>query len=295
MRLQYVLAEAFRNIGRNLLVVMGAILAVFIALVLALSTLVFGKIVQNNTDQWSEGVRIVAFLRDDLSFEDSNALVEAVRQWETVEDAFYFSKAEALEEARRLLKDRPAAIRFLEEDPSIVLPSVRIKPVEAGEYETIEAGLRNQVGIERVTSAGPAIDNMVALRDGLQFFFVVAVVVLGVSATLLIANTIHMAIYARREEIGIMRLVGAGNWFVRTPFILEGVIEGLVGAALAAGTVIGLHWLGVNVVTGLPEWIDIDVGSGFLIGWSLVILGFGAAVGLIGSGLSLAVHRVLKT
>ncbi len=93
-------------------------------------------------------------------------------------------------------------------------------------------------------SASDAVEQIAAIRDGLRVFFWVLAVALGVAAVALIANTIHMAIYARREELEIMRLVGASNWFVRTPFVIEGIFEGIFGSALAVALGIGLYRLG---------------------------------------------------
>lgn len=294
MRLQYVLGEAFRNMGRNALVVLGAVLAVFITIAITLAALVGGEIVRINVQTWSDDVRVVAFLRDDLSFEDQQALRDSVASWDEVESAFIFSKLDAFEEAQRLLKDRPTALRIIEEDPGLVLASLRIKPVEASQYQTIADNLSTQVGIEKVISAGPAIDNMVALRDGLRFMFLGLAVVLGAASVFLIANTIHMAIYARREEIEIMKLVGAGGWFVRTPFIVEGVLEGVVGATAAVGLMVLLLDVAQSQVQGLPDWIDISVTRDFLFSRSILAIAFGAIVGLLGSAISLAFQRILR-
>jgi cell division transport system permease protein len=118
---------------------------------------------------------------------------------------------------------------------------------------------------------------------------------LGVAAIALIANTIHMAIYARREEIEIMRLVGASNWFVRTPFLIEGALEGLIGGALAVAFIVVAQQLAVDRLADLPDWINLAIQNDFLIKQGALVLLFGVAAGLIGSSLSLAVHRTLRS
>jgi cell division transport system permease protein len=92
-----------------------------------------------------------------------------------------------------------------------------------------------------------------------------------------------------------MHLVGASNWFVRTPFIIEGVVEGVVGSALAVALGVGLYNLAEDRLSDLPEFISLTVDNTFLIGRGLWIVGFGAMVGLIGSGISLAVHKYVRT
>jgi cell division transport system permease protein len=293
--LLYSMREAFTNISRNGLVVVGAVLAVFVSLTLTFGTLVIGEIVRINTVQWSEDVRVIAFIRDDVSPTGITAMQDEMESWAEVDDVFFVSKQDGLEEARLLLANQPATLRVIEEDPSIVPASLRIKPVDAEDYQTIVTRLEAMPGLLRVRSADQAIDAMISLRDGLQVMFWFLAVALGVAAVALIANTIHMAIYSRREEIEIMNLVGASNWFVRTPFLLEGAIEGFIGAGLAVAVVVAGLRLASNQLTGLPDWINIRIESDYLLQYGALVLIFGVVAGLVGSGLSLAVHKYLKT
>mgnify|MGYP001827965309 FL=1 len=293
-RISYVVREAFTNIGRNGLVVLGAVLAVFISLTLTFGTLVFGEVVRINTLQWAEDVRVIAFVRDDAltSVPDLQAEMEG---WEEVESVFFVSKADALDEARVLLSNQPATLRVIEESPDIVPASLRIKPINPDDYQTIVTRLQATPGLLRVQSAGQAIDAMISLRDGLQVMFWLLALALGVAAVALIANTIHMAIYARREEIEIMRLVGASNWFIRVPFLLEGAIEGFIGAGLAVTFIVVAQQLAVDRLTDLPDWINVAVQHDYLYSQGALVLLFGVLAGLIGSGLSLTVHKYLRT
>lgn len=293
-RVTYVLREAFTNIGRNALVVLGAILAVFISLTLTFGTLVFGEVVRINTVQWAEDVRVIAFVRDEVTTTAIEELTQEIESWTEVRDVFFVSKAEALNEARELFANQPAVLRVINENPDIVPASLRIQPEDPKDYQTIVVRLEGTPGLERVQSAGPAIDAMIALRDGLRIMFWLLALALGVAAVALIANTIHMAIYARREEIEIMRLVGASNWFVRTPFLLEGAVEGLIGGALAVGFIIIAQQLAVDRLTELPEWINLAISNDFLMQRGALVLLFGVLAGLVGSSLSLAVHRYLR-
>ncbi|HHC08745.1 MAG TPA: ABC transporter permease [Actinobacteria bacterium] len=293
-RAVYAIREAFTNISRNALVVLGAVLAVFISLSLTFGILVFGEIVRVNTTTWANDVRVIAFLSDDLTPAEIDGLQREVRYWPEVRDVFFVSKAEALEEAKELLASNPAALQVILESPDVVPASIRIQPSDPKDYEQIVLRLRGIPGVDKVVSAGPAIDAMIGVRDGLRILFWFATAALTVAAIALIANTIHMAVYARREEIEIMRLVGASNWFIRTPFLVEGAIEGLVGAVLAVTFVVVGHRLLVDRFAGLPQWIDVSVSNGFMLQWGALVLLFGVVTGLIGSSLSLAVHRHLR-
>jgi cell division transport system permease protein len=293
--LSYTLRETFTNITRNGLVVLGAVLAVFVSLTLTFGTLVLGEVVRINTLQWAEDVRVSAYIRDDVSPSGIADLQTEMESWPEVDEVFFMSKTESLKEARVLLANRPAALRVIEDDPSIVPASLRIKPVNPDDYQTIVTRAEAMPGLLSVESAAEAIDGMISLRDGLQIMSLFLAVALGIAAVALIANTIHMAIYSRREEIEIMNLVGASNWFVRTPFLLEGAFEGFVGAGLAVLVVVGGLRIASNQLTELPDWINIGIQSDYLARNGALVLIFGVVAGLAGSGLSLAVHKYLRT
>ncbi|MCP4307052.1 MAG: ABC transporter permease [bacterium] len=293
MRIAYVLNEAFNNIRRNGLVVLGAVLAVFVSLFLTFGTLIFGEIARVNTERWQEDVRVIGFLRVD--YREVDELRNEIEGWDEVERVIYYTPAEALEEARLLFADDPRQLQIIEDDPSIIPASLRVRPVDLNDYDTIKQRLTNSPGVSEVISADEAVQQIAAIRDGLRVFFWVLASALGVAAIALIANTIHMAIYARREELEIMHLVGASNWFVRTPFLIEGVVEGVFGSALAVATGVFLYNLARNRLADLPEFINLTIDSSFLVQWGLLLVGFGAIVGIVGSGISLAVHKYVRT
>ena len=291
----YALREAFNNLGRNALIVLGAILAVFISLTLTFGTLVFGEIVRVNTLQWAQDVRVIAFLQDDMTAAGTDDLQVEVSSWPQVQDVFYVSKPDAHEEALVLFSNDDAMLRVLGENPDLLPASLRVQPVDPEDYDLIVTRLESTPGVLQVESADDAIDAMIALRDGLQIMFWLLAVALGVAAVALIANTIHMAIYARREEIEIMRLVGASNWFVRTPFLIEGALEGLIGGALAVTFIVVAQQLAVDRLEQLPSWINLAIQSDYLLRQGALVLLFGVLAGLAGSSLSLAVHRTLRS
>lgn len=293
MRIAYVLNEAFNNIRRNGLVVLGAVLAVFVSLFLTFGTLIFGEIARVNTEQWQEDVRVIGFLSND--FRDVEGLQSEIRGWDEVEEVIYFSPNEAVEEAKRMFSDDPRMLGVIEDSPGIIPASLRVRPVDLNDYDTITQRLTNSPGISDVISADEAVKQIAAIRDGLRVFFWVLAVALGVAAIALIANTIHMAIYARREELEIMHLVGASNWFVRTPFLIEGIVEGVMGSALAVAAGAWLYKLAEGRLSDLPDFITLNVPDSFLWYWGLIIVAFGAVVGIIGSGISLAAHKYVRT
>ncbi len=283
MRLQYLLSQAISNLRRNVLVVFAAVVAVLVMLTLVFGTIVLRWSIDQDIGRWDDNVRVIAFLSDDLTLEDIDTLQQDIQGWDQVAGIEYFSKAEALDEFRELFADQQSLIDVVEEDPSILPASLRIRPVAAADYSAITDRLVVIPGIREVSAADEAIDALVARSERLRTFSVWIVVVLGASAEVLIANTIRIAIFARRDEIAIMKLVGAGNWFVRIPFFIEGVMVGVVGAALS----VALVWA---VSGSIAELFSTSIDPGaltvpveFLIRNGLLIVGFGGATGLMGS------------
>lgn len=283
MRFQYLLGQAMSNLRRNVLVVFAAIVAVLVMLTLVFGTIVLRWSIDQDIGRWDDNVRVIAFLSDDLTLEDIDTLQQDIQAWDQVEGIEYFSKAEALDEFRELFADQQSLVDVVEEDPSILPASLRIRPGAAADYSAITDRLVVIPGIREVSAADEAIDALVARSDRLRTFAVWIVVVLGGAAIVLIANTIRIAIFARRDEIGIMKLVGAGNWFVRIPFFLEGIMEGFVGALLAVALVWGVSGSIAELFSTSTDPGALTVPVDFLIRNGLLILGFGAGTGLMGS------------
>lgn len=289
-RVRFLVAEALVNLRRNALVVVGAVLAVFVSLVLTFGAVLVAEVVRINTIQWEEGVRVIGFVNDELSPSGVNALIREVDGWEGVADGgvTFVSKQDAYEEALRLFEEDSVNLRTIQENPTLLPASLRIKPANSEEYGTLEDRLAATPGIIRVTSPGRALDVMLTIRNFLTQGSLWLAILLGGSAVALIANTIRLAIYARREEVGIMKLVGASNWFVRVPFLLEGMIEGLIGGALAVGAVVfGYQVLVLGRADALPPLIRVDVSNDFLMRWGVVLLALSILVGVVGSGIAL--------
>lgn len=288
-RILFLLREAMVSLRRNLLIVVGAILAVFISLSLAFGALVVNEILRLNTIAWQEGVHVIAFLND----EGSNGvapgahpeLLADVQQWEEVDNAFYFDKTQAWGEFQDLFAGQEEILGI---DPTILPASIRIELVDIEFHTSVRFRLEQRTGVVRqVATAAESIEQLQSLSRVLNVLGLGMAIVLGVAAVVLIANTIRLAIYARRDEVSIMKLVGASNWFIRVPFLLEGMIEGLVGAALAVFAV----WLGSTNLARAGQTFSLfrlDVSQPFFFRWGLLFLIFGAAAGFIGSMLGLS-------
>lgn len=292
-RIAYLLREAIVNMGRNALVVVGAILAVFVSLTLAFSALVLNELVKANTLQWQDGVHVIVWLKDEVrdgvTFEAQMGLLDQVNEWEEVESASFVDKAEAYQEFQEMFASNPAMLENV--NPAILPASIRIKLNNIEQYRAIQLRLIDQPVVKEVTSPGESIEQLADLSSVLNMIGVVLAIIQGASAVVLISNTIRMAIYARREEIGIMKLVGASNWFIRVPFVLEGMLQGFVGALFAVAMVFFARTRleSIDDTIGL---FDFRVADAFFWRWTVLFLLFGALAGFLGSALGL--RRYLK-
>lgn len=288
-RILFLLKEAMISLRRNILIVAGAILAVFISLTLALGALVVNEILRLNTIAWQEGVHVIAFLNDEgqsgVPTGSHSELLTEVQSWEEVENAFYWDKTAAWEEYQELFAGQD---ELLDIDPTILPASIRVELTDIELHSSVRFRLEQRSGtVRQVATAAESIEQLQSLSNVLNVLGLGMAIVLGVAAVVLIANTIRLAIYARRDEVSIMKLVGASNWFIRVPFLLEGMIEGLVGAAMAVFVV----WLGATNLATAGETFALfrlDVSQQFFFRWGALFLIFGAGAGVVGSMLGLS-------
>ena len=197
-----------------------------------------------------------------------------------VENVRYVDKSEAWVEYQEIFAGRE---ELLDIDPTILPASLRIELIDIEFHESVAFRLEQQQQVVlRVVTAAEQIEQLQSMSRVLNVIAFGAPIVLGLSAVVLIATTIRLAIYARRNEVEIMKLVGASNWYVRIPFLLEGMIEGLVGSAFAVFTVwLFSQWL-ADAFDGFALF-RFDVQNEFLFRWGFLFLLFGAVAGVIGS------------
>lgn len=290
-RVAFLLREALVNLRRNILVVTGAVLAVFISLGLAFGALAVNELVRVNTVAWQEGVHVIVWLNDagrnGVPADAHQTLLTEVQGWDEVENAYYVDKTAAYQEFLEIFGNDPDMIEALE-NPSALPTSIRIELSDIDLYQNVEFRLQQQPQlVMKISSAAQEIEQISAVSRVLNFLGIGLSVLLGASAVILIANTIRLAIYARRDEVAIMKLVGASNWFIRVPFLLEGLIEGLVGAGLAVFSV----WVAARNLAGAAAGIpliNLQLSNAFFLRWGVVFLLFGAAAGVLGSLLGLS-------
>ena len=244
MNLDYIIRETIINLRRNVTLTLAAIVTVAVSLSLFGSTLLIRQAVNNVTARWQDGIEVIVFLQRDATDEQRDALQKKFDENPHIRDARYVDEAESREEALRLFARNEAMKKKVEESPDLVPPSYRLVPTEKDE-DLIKSLTNEFSGEPGVRSVKNQLDTVQIVRGVTDFAQLaglgIAIGLLG-AALMLILNTIRMAMYARRREIEVMKLVGATNWFIRVPFMLEGIVQGLIGSAIAVGAVWSLDW-----------------------------------------------------
>src|SRR6478735_3985222 len=294
IKVDYVVRETTSNLGRNISITLASVLTVAVSLALVGGSLMLRTGIENATKRWQGGIEFVVYLRTDATTDQIQSVERDLEDSPEVASFKYFNQQDSYEEFKRLFADSPEMVDSVR--PEDLPPSYRVEPVnkDADSVESLANTFRDRAGVKDVILASKTIQLIQDLSSALTLgIFVVATVLLG-AAGLLILNTIRMAMFARRREIEVMKLVGATNWFIRVPFMIEGLVQGLLGAVVAIVTLVAFRpffegWL--------PKPEEIPLVSGFTIGTGslfgiYVLLGVvGALVGTIGAGV--AVSRFL--
>jgi cell division transport system permease protein len=242
-QLQLLLAESLRSLRASLSTTFAATMTVLIAMFLLGVSIALGSWVVSWSNHVKKDVQVKAFFctehtcATDVTDQQVGKVQRYLESDPRVKQATFVSKAEALE----IMRDRsPELVQDLTYNP---LPDAfEVQPNRAEDVELIAADLRAQqfAGVEKVDFGRATARRIIRVGQVISIIFFGVVVLLLAASGLLIANTIRLSIYARRREIEVMKLVGATNWFIRWPFVLEGLIVGLCGAGLA----VGILWAG---------------------------------------------------
>ena len=283
-KFSYVFRDTLLNIRRNPLLSIATILSVIVSCFLAFVTLSGKAVVEENTSRWQNGVHVVVFLDDRVTTTAHQQLQESIKTYNEVREVNYFSKEQAEEEFRFLFQDQTELIE--EVDFSILPSSLRVNLYDPSNYQLIIDRLQGNPAVREVRASGEAIQRLLDMTSTLIVAASSFAVVVGFAAFILIWNTIRLTSYAKREEIEIMKIVGASSLYIRFPFILEAIMESLLGAVVAVGLGVGL----MNYISdsSISESIfTIQISDSYLLELTLMIffasLLFGVVASLFGT------------
>jgi cell division transport system permease protein len=289
----YVARETVSNLWRNRLMTIAAVLTVAVSLSLVGAALLLKQGAAQAEAQWQRGTGVTVWMLPNASQTEIGAVrTELASLPYVIQPCAYWTQTKDYKEAVELLGTIYTGGGVT---PSQTPSSFRCTPVHLQDASQVVAKFKGQPGVTQVSEPQAQIRSEQAAINILKWVFLLVALVLLVSASVLILNTIRMAIFARRREVSVMKLVGATNWFIRFPFMSEGMIQGLIGSTLAATVVYGLHVLlnhMGNPVTHPGSLLAVMRMTGWqVVATDAVVMIVGVGVGTLGS--AIAIRRFL--
>jgi len=291
-RIGYAIRETWASFRRNLTLTAAAILTSAVSLLLVGTTFLIQRAFENLLVQWRGDVEMIVFVRSDASAEQITLIDSVLRASPTIIDVnklTYLNKTESYEEAKRIFVGDPVTLSLL--TPESIPTQFKVVPLS--DDPTLVRSLSDQYrtlpGVEAVALAEDEFQVISTLSNFIRVVTLVMSLVLLVVAIGLIWNTIRTAMFARRREIEVMKLVGATNWFIRVPFMLEGLLQGLLGGVVSCGGLWALNSAWSSGVASFKPGTGISsliVPSSYLTSVMLILLGIGAVVGAVGSAIA---------
>jgi len=286
-RLGYFARETLVSLRRNLLMTIAGILTVAVSLALFGGILMLSRWVGHGTEQIKGGVRAEIFMRVDATKPQIDEVASALKKDPEIKSFRFLDKQAALKEFKSIFRNDPDLVKNITAD---ALPtSFRVVPTKAEFTKAIKARYATHEGVDQVVDPGQALRDLLDATNVTKYIYIGLSVVLLASSLFLIVNTIRLATYARRREIEVMKLVGASNWFVRVPFMAEGLVQGLIGAGLAIGSVVALKLIIFDDLLFAKSGFfrTFFVTSGDTTTVVALVLLLGMLIGLIGSAIGL--------
>jgi len=265
-RIGYFARETFTSIFRNLAMSIACVITIAISLLMFGGALIWIQWTDSGTAVWRGGVEFQIFMNVDATDSEIADVKKALDDDEDVDRAIYVSREDAYEEFKVLFKDEPELVESA--SPEILPPSFRVVPANlesANQVEELQRRYETRPGVDQIRTPLEQVKERLSQANLVKWVLWILALVLLVSAGILIVFTVRLATLARRREIEVMKLVGASNWFVRIPFMAEGGVQGLVGAAVAGVGTLGMAF-------AIPKIFDGQTWNGYSLSSTTVML-----------------------
>jgi cell division transport system permease protein len=299
---RYFLKEAFISFRRNVSTNLGAIVTIFLSL-LVIGISMFGSImVSRVVDNIESQVSITCYVADDAQQSDIDSLSRTISDYSEVSNVSFTTKDQALENFTNQMTSNPEIVDAL--DGANPLPaSIDVELYNPQEVETVADRILEDSTFQKICDnpSDPSdslkygrqtVERLFKLTNYIRYIGIAVVALLVFVTFVFINNTIRLAILSRRKEIAIMRLVGASNGFIRGPFLMEGALQALFGSILAIIGIGLIRQFALPKIQSALSWMPLGVSGLQFLGISLALLVFGLIIGILGS--MLAMRRYLK-
>lgn len=302
MRIGLVLGEAANGLRRNASMVVSVVLVTFVSLTFVGTAALLQLQIAQMKNYWYDRAQVAVYLCTSLSStagcldgeasEEQKAAVEAQLTSDTLApyiDEYYFEDHEqAYENFQEQFKGSPAADYVT---PEVLNESFWVNLKNPDQSDVLVEALAGMPGVESVSDQRRLLDQIFDVLNAASYTAIAIAAIMLVAAALLIATTIRLSAFSRRRELGIMRLVGASNRFIQTPFVLEGVFAGLIGSLLAGGAVVAIVQFFVQgYLADNLAFTFVDLSDALLVVPLLIVVG--VLLAAISAGI--AITRYLK-
>ena len=292
-RLEYVATTAAQGFWRNPVMSLASTFTVGLMLLLFAFFLATDRGLQAAVNVLESKVELALFLEDDARVSDVLALRARIEADPAVSRVDYVTKEQAMARLVDIAAKRPD-IQIVDTSENPLQASLEVKLAHAQEAPRVTAALREEIGkgvVSDVVDNPQVVDKLLTITRVLSFGGLAVLAMMLIVALFVIVNTIRIAVHARRDEIEIMKLVGATDWFVRWPFILEGMLVGALGAVAATAVVLVVAGPVMNAMVSFIEILPLSFGTTFV--WQLVGSVFALALAVGGGGAMLSVRAHL--
>jgi cell division transport system permease protein len=260
MRAKYVLSEVATGLWRNVTMTVAMIITMAVSLTMFGASLLLYWQVQRVEDFYYTKVEVSIFLKPDVTQEQRTALQSDLESDPLVLHSIYESKDVAWSRFKTEFRDAPDLVNATK--PDSLPESFRVKLKDPKQFASISDKYKTRDGISEIVDQRRLLSKLFDILGALQKLALVVGIIQGAAALLLVANTIQVAAYSKRREVAVMKLVGASNWFIQSPFVLEAMFAGLIGAIIAFITLVcAKHFLLdgslqslANLLTPVPWW-----------------------------------------
>ena len=290
-RISYAFRETWASFKRNVTLTMAAVITSAVSLLLVGSTFLIQRAFDNLLTRWKGDVELIVYVRSDADPNQIQVIEDALNSQPAIIDVTklrYLDQAESYAEAQKLFAGDPGTLRLF--TPENIPSQFKVVPISQDSNLIRELGeqFRSLAGVREVAYAQDVFDVVARVSQFIRIATTAMSIVLLVVAVGLIWNTIRTAMFARRREIEVMKLVGATNWFIRIPFMLEGLLQGLIGGVLSCLGLWGLNsaWSGAVADFNDTELAALVVTDGYMRFVMIILLGIGAIAGAVGSGIA---------
>jgi cell division transport system permease protein len=233
MRLKYVLNEVLIGLWRNVTMTIAMMITLSVSLtMLGASTLMYLQVGQMK-DFYYAKIEVSIFLTADITDGQRASIDAALTASPLVRDKVYETKAQALARFRKMFRDQPTLVDTV--GPDALPESFRVKLKDPEAYDEFTRQLAGRPGIQLIVDQRDVLEKVFRVFSSIQLLALIIASVMAIAGLLLVGNTIQVAAYSKRREVAVMKLVGASNWFIQAPFVLEAMAAGLAGSLLAFG------------------------------------------------------------